>query len=345
MDSSAKYQKFGGSKGDKEKKPQESKKEYKRLTIVLLLVTIISTTISCFISGVAVGIRFSLFREPGQSANKNGLRVNVITSEELQGEYYSSAESIHFESTVNSSYVSLFIATTSGEPVVHVLHPVNSSITMMCVKNASFLVMENQPGSQKYVDFVIPNNRMNLMQSMIMGQRNMTEEDLQQLDNETVNETRQFSLGNLALSQEALLIIEAAEAFDNRGIQGTEYPCVTSIYLLALTLAKAREMRESNFTLDSTERIQNRQLHYSGNVSSVCQRYPYPFNGNRCFGLCGLRCQCWSFVCGDCCVHQFCHTHDMCCFEHGYRSWACWSVMWDFTSGSLMCEQNYTCPH
>ena len=340
MDSSAKYQKFAGSQGDKEKKPQESKKKYKRLTIVLLLLAIILTTISCFITGVAAGIRLSLFRESGLSANKNNLRVNVITPEELQGEYYGSAGSIRFQSTVNSSHVSLFIATTSGEPVVRILHPVNLSMTMMCVKNASFLVIENQPGSHKYVDFVIPNNRMDLMQSMIMGQRNMSEEDLQQLDNETVDETRQSSLENLALSQEALLIIEAAEAFDNRGIQGTEYPCVMNFYLLALTLAKAREMRESNFTLDSTEHIPKRQLHYS----SGCQRYPFYYFGNRCFGLCGLRCWCLSSVCGDCCVHQFCLSHDRCCLRSGYHRWACWSVAWDFISGSIMCEQNYTCP-
>ena len=56
------------------------------------------------------------------------------------------------------------------------------------------------------------------MQSMIIGQRNMSQEDLQELDNETVNETRQSSLENLALSQEALLIIEAARAFDDRGM-------------------------------------------------------------------------------------------------------------------------------
>ena len=36
------------------------------------------------------------------------------------------------------------------------------------------------------------------MQSMIIGQRNMSEEDLQEFDNETVNETRQSSLENLA---------------------------------------------------------------------------------------------------------------------------------------------------
>lgn len=34
---------------------------------------------------------------------------------------------------------------------------------------------------------------------------------------------------------------------------------------------------------------------------------------NKCLGLCGPNCWCWSLVCGDCCFHRGCYEHDLCC--------------------------------
>jgi hypothetical protein len=37
---------------------------------------------------------------------------------------------------------------------------------------------------------------------------------------------------------------------------------------------------------------------------------PYPDRAHDCFGMCGPGCDCWSWVCGDCCYHDFCADHD-----------------------------------
>ncbi len=34
---------------------------------------------------------------------------------------------------------------------------------------------------------------------------------------------------------------------------------------------------------------------------------------NSCFGMCGPGCTCWKWVCGDCCTHVGCLTHDVTC--------------------------------
>ncbi|KAK2561241.1 hypothetical protein P5673_015714 [Acropora cervicornis] len=34
---------------------------------------------------------------------------------------------------------------------------------------------------------------------------------------------------------------------------------------------------------------------------------------NKCLGLCGPKCWCWSLVCDDCCFHRGCYEHDLCC--------------------------------
>ena len=37
-----------------------------------------------------------------------------------------------------------------------------------------------------------------------------------------------------------------------------------------------------------------------------------PYN-NKCLGMCGPKCRCWSIVCDDCCYHKGCYEHDKCC--------------------------------
>ena len=45
-------------------------------------------------------------------------------------------------------------------------------------------------------------------------------------------------------------------------------------------------------------------------------------NSNKCFGMCGLKCSCWKWVCGDCCWNRGCYEHDLCC-EHCWFSTYC----------------------
>ena len=46
----------------------------------------------------------------------------------------------------------------------------------------------------------------------------------------TMKETHQSVLHNLAMSYEAVLIIEAAQALGDRGIMGMDHPSVMSFY-------------------------------------------------------------------------------------------------------------------
>jgi hypothetical protein len=36
----------------------------------------------------------------------------------------------------------------------------------------------------------------------------------------------------------------------------------------------------------------------------------YPNREDDCFGMCGIGCECWTWVCGDCCLHSICVEHD-----------------------------------
>ena len=47
------------------------------------------------------------------------------------------------------------------------------------------------------------------------------------------------------------------------------------------------------------------------NASTYCEAYPN--SGDQCYGMCGYGCDCWSWVCGDCCYHYGCAVHDSWC--------------------------------
>ena len=356
MDSSVKYQKFvvthiHGDDGDK----KSAKSDSNSICLIAVVVVLIILTIAVICVAIGVGVGVSLTNR--KSELRMGLTANTITQGELQGEYYGTEGGIRFSSTVNATYFVLLITTTSGEQVVYIVHPMASNMTMVGVNDTNFMVMErDQQDSINFDDYVIPRDAMNLMESIMAGNGEMSDNILQKLDNKTVNETRQSTLYNLAMSYEAILIIEAAQALGDLGVMGSEYPSVMRFYQLALRLANSRESESQSDTEDEGDspapdtkgyEPRQRRATYCSNVDATCSQCPYKLvqkkkkYRNNCFGLCGYGCNCWSFVCGDCCLHQYCLTHDDCCRRKGFYSWPCLSVAWKVLGSK--CTDNYKC--
>jgi hypothetical protein len=86
-------------------------------------------------------------------------------------------------------------------------------------------------------------------------------------------------------------------------ISGDKYPA--SLYLHGLALASAQEN-----TIDAPD-VE------PGGKRAVERKSPCPDPAadptkcnNDCFGMCGPGCHCWKRICGDCCMHAGCLTHD-----------------------------------
>lgn len=62
-----------------------------------------------------------------------------------------------------------------------------------------------------------------------------------------------------------------------------------------------------------------------------------PCKNKECIGMCGPKCSCWKWVCGDCCYHRGCLDHDICCAEKGFFSWRC------LLPFGLECNKKYLC--
>ena len=133
---------------------------------------------------------------------------------------------------------------------------------------------------------------------------------------------------------EVELLQSAVAALGSTGVTGVEYPSVLPFYMAALRLDQL--VQRSNLTSGSSRFPERaRELMDNGltdDCLSECPPCPY----QECLGLCGYSCNCWKWVCGDCCYHLGCYDHDICCREKFVRT-AC---LFPF---NFKCEYNYSC--
>ena len=334
MADSVNYQTFGVTQEDVAgaKKSAKSRSRSVCLIAVVVVVSLLAIT-----AAIGIGVGVSHTRSRSDQPSPSGLSSDTtVTQEQLQGEYYGTEGGIRFSSTVNATYVVLSITTTSGENIVYIVHQLASNVTTMRVNNTDFLLMERDDQDQIYYDeYVVPRDAKSLMETIMSGNGKMTDDVLQMLDNRTVIKTRQSVLYNVAMSYEATLIVNATEALGNRKIMGMDSPSVMNFYQFALRLSNAREISgaaeykaKDSFTSDSKGYYHQQKRGVPCKTDATCStdRCPSKKYNNDCFGMCGPGCWCWKFVCGDCCMHQYCYTHDQCCHKVGFFTLTCFSV-------------------
>ena len=285
----------------------------------------------------------------GEKAIEKGkLNVITITQEEIEGEYHSSMGGIHFRSVVKGEYHFLSITTADGEPLVIAKQPHNST-TLMTLSGTDFLIMNDlsDSGLTKYTDYVVP-NVFNKNVEKALKRDQFSTNLLEQLDTEAVNQTRQNAVESLALRPEIELCMSAAQALGDLGVIGSQNPAAMPFYALTLRLTKYRNilltgvdfaMNDNNYRSREGVQLEGRQKRSSCRLAYLCPYgdCPYYGYGNDCRGMCGIGCTCYSWICGDCCVHQGCRDHDYCCERYGYTNWSCISV-WN-----VACDAAYRC--
>ena len=268
--------------------------------------------------------------ENGEAAKEIGkLRVITISQEKIEGEYYSPVGGIHFQSEVKGDFHFLSVVTANGEPLM-IAKQFQESAMLMTVTETDFLVMNSADdyGHSKYSDYVVPGAYHDIVETALKRNR-LSNKVMRHLDDRNVNETRQIVFEELALRDEIELITEASRALGKLGITGNENPAALPFYTLAMRLHKYRNtLLNSTSTRPPSEidRPRNRQkrwllpalyvaieLYEQIDICITGRRPWYGDRSNDCLGMCGPGCECWSWACGDCCVHQGCLIHDRCC--------------------------------
>lgn len=285
-------------------------------------------------------------QEDNEEAQEMGkLHIITITNEKINGEYYSPVSGIRFQSEVKGKYHFLSVTTIDGQPLV-TAKQFHDLASLMRITETNFLVMNSQDdnGHPMYTDYVVPGAYHDRVESALKRNR-LSSKLLRHLDNTNINKTRQSAFEALALCNEIELITKAAWTLGKLGINGNENPAAMPFYLLARRLQQYKDSLLSPADdVDIMDRAGDRQKQWLPALSYVtverrsasCISELQPDQSEQCLGMCGLRCYCWSWVCGDCCVHQGCLDHDNCCDQYGYWSWACWSL-WNFSCSSYSC--------
>ena len=175
------------------------------------------------------------------------------------------------------------------------------------------------------------------------------------LDRPVGNTTKSFNdtLNDLLHLEEMTLLENATRAVGEEGVTGRNTPIVLPFYIFALKVTELLDITLYNATTNELsehtsspvytppprqKRIFGWVARWFSGSSNDCDKYK---KYKDCKGLCGRKCDCWRWVCGDCCWHRKCYDHDVCCEKHGYFSWSCLAAP-DVLLG-LWCDRPYHC--
>ena len=152
----------------------------------------------------------------------------------------------------------------------------------------------------------------------------------------------QATVDRLAAHPAVGLLESAARALgEDLGIVGKEEPAAMAFYTAAMTLTEA--YNKNRRAVASRARKYNPWDTYTSHRVNTQGKYPDcdleacpPCEEDLCFGMCGYSCNCWEFLCGDCCYHEGCKGHDICCRDSFFSS-SCLFPYW------FSCEKPYEC--
>ena len=256
----------------------------------------------------------------------SGLTVMEANEKQLQGEYSSSQGSIHFSSIAANGDHSITVTATNGKPIIVTRKPRRSSVLTMTIGDTKFVASQNIPGRglPKYSDYVVPQAFHHHVE-FGARQNHIPDAIMQYLDSQSANATRQEAVENIVSRGQADLIVEAAKALGGAGFMGPGNPAIQQFYALAMRLDKFKDrMMQQSQSTKSNDVLS--PLRVKKQTCSGCTTGRCPYYGDQtrnCHGMCGRNCDCWSILCGDCCVHQGCLEHDDCCTKYGFWSFAC----------------------
>lgn len=277
------------------------------------------------------------------------LRLTELTPHRIKGSYSTSEGGLHLDIHTSDKHHSLAISTLGGTKVLaSKQHTLNSPLGISLL-DRHFILAKDQD-SRKHREFLLPKHMHHffepaLKQNGMMGLlRNVLDED-------KANMTRTAAIAELLVSREASLLIDAAKALAATGVTGQESPAAFLLYVLALRTQKLKDdASPMENTLSGKVKMQDtssrngmsQDEEFCTNANATCQVGACPL-GDECTGLCGTSCDCWDWVCGNCCLNKMCYDHDLCCGRDGYVSWSCLGILSRDKDDDFTCSAAYSC--
>ena len=234
-----------------------------------------------------------------------------------------------------SSQDHLSIASLDGEPILVAGRTVGGErFGYHNVSGVSIVEAESRP-------YAVPSNQQINVQTSPERMRDLLAELQEQGEKEHMAIAEQ-SYRKFVASPEAPLIVHAAKGLgENAGMVGSEHPAILPFYAVALGVARARRDTSAEEEMDNDRESYFDTVRAQGRYPNCNLRSCPPCRNDHCMGMCGRRCDCWSWVCGDCCYHRGCGSHDSCCRNRGFLSWPCLRI--GLGGAGFSCGGNYDC--
>ena len=272
----------------------------------------------------------------------NGLQMITSSPAKIEGVFCSplTGNGIRFLSDVSEQGTGQFlISSLQGAHLIVAEKPHKYTATIMTILGKHFLVQEDRDPLLKLfsnrvpiTEHVIPEKHLQAVKIALYLQDEASLSSYLESEEASVQEEVRAVAANLLSSAQVQLIKEAAEALGNSGVNGKENQAAGVFHFYAMRLVEAQETfldgRGSakieslrNKFVNGINHIIRREKTVKGDKLEQCNNFPTECAagqcpvGDKCIGMCGPLCHspCWEFVCGDCCRHEGCYKHDLCC--------------------------------
>ena len=303
-----------------------------QVTLALLLTTLLAVSVSA---------------APTDSytpSSDGHLHIIRVADNSLEAIFYNADAGIR----IRANSLSLSLYSMDGEELLLSGDKPHGSSLFATIMGHSFLEYNTtlEDGRVKVVDYSVPKSLAEQTKEAMESAR--VEQMLSQLSDEGTKQAIEFAFQELFKRSEITLIERAAIALGQAGVMGYKNQGALNFYMVARALTRARRRAEGYSegieieSYDDMYKYEDQAIghhqkyflrpiishgvsqlsphHYCPNNGLRCRRCPV---GKNCLGMCGPGCHtCLSFVCGDCCYHQGCYDHDMCCVRNAW-SMAC----------------------
>ena len=106
---------------------------------------------------------------------------------------------------------------------------------------------------------------------------------------------------------ELMALVPLSFALAGAGVTGRQYPGALPLYMIALRVARFYDAHPAYRPLKTLPTPKTRATPQQ--ARPACQSL-LACKSSDCLGMCGPGCDCWTFVCEDCCCNKGCLDHD-----------------------------------
>lgn len=245
-----------------------------------------------------------------EGESKGKLIIDLLREDRVDGSF--SSPQLGCGIKFNATKSTLTLSTLSGQTLLSVEEQVGP-VRLVTLGNREFL--QHREGSEEsetsiYVqDYAIPKYHRSYSGTQDRETFVNLVGKLKKIDQDKHVRVLEKSV-NRALSKcEMNLLSDAAITMGQRGITGVDYPSTLALYMTASRVASRLVADVNNESNNNDYDHPHRERLKRQDCLSECP----PCKSQKCLGMCGPRCTCWEWACGDCCYHKGCYYHDLCC--------------------------------